>query len=173
MACHNRSTERWSAVQKGIFAGMIKHALHLSTKSLNKTGVWSQKGEATKAVAWRSVVSVFHHCFSATITAFIMHTVIEISLNDRRETNRRGETIAALWQRDPPRLILSVCERQCVCLRGGLCVWVFGLLVVNSEMNLNGHHLTFHLSLYAHSHTHSKSWFTGWGMEWWVECWGY
>lgn len=42
-----------------------------------------------------------------------------------------------------------------MCLRGGLCVWVFGLLVVNSEMNLNGHHLTFHLSLYAHSHTHT------------------
>lgn len=33
---------------------------------------------------------------------------------------------------------------------------VFGLLLVNSRMNLNGHHLTFHLSLYAHTHTGAK-----------------
>lgn len=45
---------------------------------------------------------------------------------------------------DHPCLILSVFVRVCVCM------WVFGL--VNSEMNLNGHHLTFHLSLCAHTH---------------------
>lgn len=40
-------------------------------------------------------------------------------------------------------------EETLVCV----CGREFGLLAVNSEMNPNSHHLTFHLSLYTHTHT--------------------
>ena len=139
MSQHIQKWRDGRQLHKMIQCRSYKHASlqnHLTKQELKK---W----KTTKCLIELGLVFfVFHSGFSATITAFIMRSVIWISLNDGRETNRRGETIAALWQRDHPRLNLSV----------GACV--FGLLLVNSRMNLNGHHLTFHLGLYVHTHRH-------------------
>lgn len=67
---------------------------------------------------------------------------------------RQTEEERQLVHSDHPHLLMCLCACLSVCV----CQRVFGLLVVNSEMNLNGHHLTLHPNTKKErsKHTHKE-----------------